>query len=338
MTINILYGDIGGTKTLLQLAEFSEIGIQLILTRKYPSQDFVSFSDIVSDFLHQAATSTTISAASFAVAGPVIDHKKAKLTNLPWNIDSAALAQQFSIPNVSIINDFEAAALGIDALTKNDLMPLQTGEINLEAMRVVLGAGTGMGVAWSAWVNGHRYPFSTEAGHIDFAATDDLQIELFKFLGNKFGHVSIERLLSGSGLTDIFRFLQQKYDAESLMGYDLEADSGAIITDLALKQQHPLAQQALELFVTIYGAYAGNLALVGLCRGGVYIAGGIAPKILEAMTDGRFIQAFCDKGRFSRLMQEIPVYVVTNPEISLLGARLSAQELLNAVEQNKNRV
>jgi len=325
---HIIYSDIGGTKTLLQLAEANEAGMQSVLTRKYSSQDFVSFSDIVNDFLNQIAVSPSISAACFAVAGPVVDHKTAKLTNLAWNIDSAELSQQFSIPEIVLLNDFEAAALGIDALSKNDLIPLQSGQVYLEAMRVILGAGTGMGVAWSAWVNGCRYPFSTEAGHIDFAATDDLQVELFRFLQRKFGHVSIERLLSGSGLTDIFRFLHGN-DVSDLVPYDLEEDSGAVITDLALKQRHLLAKQALELFVTIYGAYAGNLALAGLCRGGVYIAGGIAPKILEAMTDGVFMNAFCDKGRFSGLMQEIPVHIVNNPEISLLGARLKAYDLLS---------
>lgn len=325
---HIIYGDIGGTKTLLQLAEANEVGMQSVLTRKYSSQDFGFFSDIVSDFLNQIAITPSISAACFAVAGPVIDHKTVKLTNLSWSIDSAELSQQFSIPKISLLNDFEAAAVGIDALSKNDLVTLQAGQAYLEAMRVVLGAGTGMGVAWSAWVNGRRYPFSTEAGHVDFAATDDLQVELFRFLQRKFGHVSIERLLSGSGLTDMFRFLHEN-NANALIAYNLEEDSGAVITDLALNQQHALAKQALELFVTVYGAYAGNLALAGLCRGGVYIAGGIAPKILEAMTDGAFMNAFCDKGRFSGLMQKIPVHIVNNPEISLLGARLKAYDLLS---------
>lgn len=331
----IFYGDIGGTKTLLQLAEIDDAGILVVLTRKYPSQEFASFADMVEDFLQHAETNPTISSACFAVAGPVIDHQKARLTNLSWTIDSSEIAAQFSFPQVMILNDFEAAALGIDALSSHDLVVLQTGLAHPPGMRVILGAGTGMGVSWSAWINGRRYPFSSEAGHIDFAATDDLQIDLWKALQRKLGHVSVERLLSGAGLTDIFKFLQDSQKTKDAIIHGLLEDSGAVITELALKQHHRVAMQALELFVTIYGAYAGNLALAGLCRGGVYIAGGIAPKILEIMKTDRFLRAFCDKGRFSQLMREIPVHVVINPEIGLLGARLAACDLLNPDKQSK---
>ena len=234
-----------------------------------------------------------------------------------------------------ILNDFEAAALGIDALSSDDVVVLQTGLTHPLGMRVILGAGTGMGVSWSASINGRRYPFPSEAGHIDFAATDNLQIDLWKALQKKWGHVSVERLLSGSGLTDIFKFLQDSQKTKGALVYGLPEDSGAVITELALKQHHRVAIQALELFVTIYGAYAGNLALAGLCRGGVYIAGGIAPKILKIMEAGGFLQAFCDKGRFSQLMHEIPVHLVINSEIGLLGARLTACDLLNPDKQSK---
>ncbi|WP_244072438.1 glucokinase [Nitrosomonas sp. PY1] len=330
MKTHIFYGDIGGTKTLLQLAKIDDAGVDVVLTRKYSSQEYISFVDMVKDFLQHAEINPTISAACFAVAGPVIDHQKAKLTNLNWVIDSSEIAAQCSLPQVMILNDFEAAALGIDALSSHDLEVLQIGLAHPLGMRVILGAGTGMGVSWSAWVDGRRHPFSSEAGHIDFAATDDLQIDLWKALQKKFGHVSVERLLSGPGLTDIFKFLQDHQKADDPIVRDLPEDSGAVITRLALKQRHRVAIQALELFVTIYGAYAGNLALVGLCRGGVYIAGGIAPKILEIMKGGGFLRAFCDKGRFSQLMREIPVHVVINPEIGLLGARLAACDLLNS--------
>lgn len=328
MNKQIVCGDIGGTKTILQLAEIKDKKISEQLTHRYDSQAFANFSDILGDFLNTAGASSCPAAACFAIAGPIVA-QQAKLTNLSWRIDSADIANEFSIAQVKLINDFAAAALAIDNLRSDDLATLQAGQAHAQAMRVVLGAGTGMGVAWLGWMEGRYFAFPTEAGHMEFAPVNPLQIRLLETLQDKFGHVSVERLLSGSGLTNIFNFLQTQHEESSdLAIIHLEEDSGARISALAQKN-HPIAIQSLNLFAEIYGAYAGNLALAGLCRGGVYIAGGIAPRILNILNSGGFMQAFRDKGRFAALMNEIPVHIVTNREISLLGAKQEAYYLLN---------
>lgn len=327
-----LYGDIGGTKTILQMAEISDGAIQPPFTQRYDSQTFATFSDILKDFLNRSGITRHPLAACFAIAGPIVA-QQATLTNLPWKINSTGIANEFSIANVKLINDFEAAALAVEILSPDDLTTLQAGHMHEQAMRVVLGAGTGMGVAWLPWSKDRYVALATEAGHMDFAPANKLQIRLLEALHNKFGHVSVERLLSGSGLTSIFNFLQSSPEMPAdLLVTNLKEDSGATITMLAQSHKHPVAIQALNVFTEIYGAYAGSLALAGLCRGGVYIAGGIAPKIVNFLNSGGFMHAFRDKGRFSTLMNEIPVHIITNPEISLLGAKREVHNLLNNSE------
>ncbi len=329
MNKQLIYGDIGGTKTILQLAEIKGEEVYEQFTYRYDSHTFANFSDILKDFLNRAGTKNPPAAACFAIAGPIIA-QQVKLTNLLWQINSNDIAHEFSIPNVKLINDFEAAALAVESLSPDDLVTLQAGQAHAQAMRVVLGAGTGMGVAWLTWVENRYFALSTEAGHMDFAPVNKLQISLLETLQNKFGHVSVERLLSGSGLTNIFNFLQMNQEIPSgLSAANLKEDSGATITTLAQTHRNPIAIESLNLFAEIYGAYAGNLALAGLCRGGVYIAGGIAPKITNILNSGGFVQAFRDKGRFSALMNEIPVHIITNPGIGLRGAQREAHNLLN---------
>ncbi|MBS0298337.1 MAG: glucokinase [Proteobacteria bacterium] len=335
MNTQLLYGDIGGTKTVLQLAEIADGGMRECCTKRYDSAAFATFSDILQDFLGQAPPHPP-AAACFAVAGPIAV-QQATLTNLPWRISSADIAHEFSIATVKLINDFEAVALAIEDLPCGDLITLQTGQPHAHAMRVVLGAGTGMGVAWLAWINGRYFALPTEAGHIDFAPLTPLQTGLLEWLQQRFDHVSVERLLSGSGLTNIFKFLQTHTTASDLPAIELAEDSGAAIAALVQNQKHPVALQALELFTEIYGAYAGNLALAGLCRGGVYVAGGIAPKMIDTLRAGSFMRAFRAKGRFSALLHEIPVHVVTNPAIGLLGARREAQHLLQNHEKSHSK-
>lgn len=322
----LLYGDIGGTKTVLQLAEIADGGIRECCTKRYDSTAFATFSDILRDFLSQATTHPP-AAACFAVAGPIAA-QQATLTNLPWRISSADIAHEFSMAAVKLINDFEAIALAIDSLPPSDLITLQAGQPHAHAMRVALGAGTGMGVAWLPWIDGRYHALPTEAGHIDFAPLTPLQTGLLEWLQQRFGHVSVERILSGSGLTNIFKFLQTQTATLDLPPVELAEDSGATVTALAQTAKHPAALQALELFAEIYGAYAGNLALAGLCRGGVYVAGGIAPKMIDTLRAGGFMRAFRAKGRFSALLHEIPVHVVTNPAPGLLGAQQEAWHLL----------
>jgi glucokinase len=332
MSNYLIYGDIGGTKTLLRIAVSDGDKTKSYYEQRYDSQAHADFNEILADFLVNAGMDKAKrypASACFAIAGPIVA-QQAKLTNLPWLMDATALTAEFSIPKVKLINDFEAVALGIEILSQDDLATLQCGVTNSPAMRVVLGAGTGMGVAWLHWQGDRYLPLPTEGGHIDFAPTTPLQMELLNHLTKKFGHVSIERVLSGWGLTNIFNFLQA--DATRFPGIaamELKEDSGAIITKLAFEQKHPVALQALELFVEIYGAFAGNLALLGLCRGGVYIAGGIAPRIIDSLKKGSFMCAFRNKGRYTGMMSEIPVHVITNPQVGLLGAGLQAQRLID---------
>ncbi|MCB1985140.1 MAG: glucokinase [Burkholderiales bacterium] len=331
MNKRLIYGDIGGTKTLLQSAEIMNGVVKEHGVHRYHSSDYKSFSDILGDFLDKSGdvhqTDCKPAAACFAVAGPVVN-QRVQLTNLTWQIDAAEISEVFSIPSVKLLNDFEAAASGVEILSPDDLVTLQEGHAQPKAMRVVLGAGTGMGVAWLVWQEDGYRPVSTEAGHIDFAPTTDLQIQLLESLQKKFHHVSVERVLSGAGLTHLFNFLQASAaEFTNLMAIQMDEDSGAAITALAIEQNHPVAIRSLELFAEIYGAYAGNLALAGLCRNGVYIAGGIAPRIMNTIQAGGFMRAFCDKGRFAELMREIPVRIITNPGVSLLGAKREAQIL-----------
>jgi glucokinase len=319
----VLAGDVGGTKTLLALASLEGGRWKIQEERRYENRDFSDFHALLDAFL--AANGNAPAAACFAIAAPVTG-RSVRLTNLDWIIDADAIAHDFKIPLVRLINDFEAVAVGVEALGEGDMEALQAGRPVVRAPRVVVGAGTGLGVAWLVH-SGERYtPIPTEAGHTDFAPQGELQIGLLRYLAEKFGHVSWERVLSGHGLIEVFRYLDEERSGKPLglgpLGPD--EDAAARITDLALHHSHPVADQALDLFARIYGAVAGNLALAGLTRGGVYIAGGIAPKILPRLKDGRFIEAFRDKGRFASLLAEMPVMVVTNPKIGLLGAMLAA--------------
>ncbi|MEO6432335.1 MAG: glucokinase, partial [Nitrosospira sp.] len=210
MTRYYISGDIGGTKTLLQATELKDGDAQVCCERRYASQEYACFSDMLREFLRETMTlgigSNPVSAC-FAVAGP-ITQQVASLTNLPWVMDSAAIAKEFSIPVVKLINDFKTVALGIETLPESDLATLQAGKPSAMELRVTLGAGTGMGVAWLIWQDGRYIPLSSEAGHMDFAPADELQDRLLQYLRKKFGHVSIERILSGPGLTNTFNFLQ----------------------------------------------------------------------------------------------------------------------------------
>lgn len=324
-------GDIGGTKTLLQAVQLKEGSTQMCCERRYDSRAYPSFSDILREFLNDAAAFgvESIPATScFAVAGPIANQEVA-LTNLPWVMNAAAIGREFSLPKVKIINDFAAVALSVEILSESDLETLQAGKPYGTGMRVALGAGTGMGGAWLVCQSGRYIALPSEAGHIDFAPANELQARLLQYLRKIFGHVSVERVLSGPGLTNVFNFLQADLNGTAdLMQVRLEDDGAAQVADLAFNHKHPIAAKAMDLFVEVYGAYAGNLALAGLCRNGVYVAGGIAPRIIAKLREGGFMRAFRDKGRFSSLMGEIPVHVVMNPKAGLLGAAQEAQRML----------
>jgi glucokinase len=321
-----LAGDIGGTKTLLQI--FKEPGLrEPLLRRSYSSAAYSSLDLIVADFLAEANVSD-VAAACFALAGPVFG-RIVSLTNLPWVVNADALATQFGIKSIKLINDFEAVGLGVAAMEEADLLSLQQGAKQEQGLRVVVGAGTGLGVAWLNMQDEKYIVHPSEGGHLDFAPIDETQYELLRYLQQRHQHVSYERIVSGPGLVTIFEFLrdtQRATPSAAIVAAMSGADAAATISLFASEQQEEIAVKALDLFTQIYGAFVGNIALVALPRGGIYIAGGIAAKIASQMQNGCFMQTFLDKGRFKDLLSTLPMYIVLNPDIGLLGASLQALE------------
>lgn len=322
----ILAGDIGATKTWLLLAEATPGGLRTVREQRFDSADFDGLVPMIRTLLACEATPVEIRSACFGVAGPV-EGRRAALTNLPWLVDADEIAQRCGIDAVRLINDFEAVGHGIEALADRDIATLQIGRPDAKGARAVLGAGTGLGVCLIV-PDGERYQvIATEGGHVDFAPTDELQMGLLRFLQGRFGHVSYERILSGPGLVNIYEFLQDAgaHQPAAELAQALHTDgAAAAISQAALGDHDSCARAALQLFIAIYGAQAGNLALTVLARGGVYLAGGIAPKVLAELKSGEFMRAFCDKGRFAALLSTIPVHVVLNPQVGLMGAALVA--------------
>lgn len=325
--MNILAGDIGGTKTLMQIAALSHDHYEVICEKSYVSNDYKNFYDIVVLFLDEyAANSKNMTAACFGVAGPVttLPHNQiATVTNLPWQLDTVQLRTLTGLDHIYLINDFQAVGYGIDTLAHDDFVILQTGQDQPRAPRIVLGAGTGLGVAQLIWQADRYEVLATEGGHIDFAPTTLQQLKLLEFLLNRFDHVSYERLLSGPGLVNIYDYLRHsgftKESSELSLAMS-RSDPAAAIADYAIKKNDVLAGEALDLFIAIYGAMAANLALINLAFGGIYVAGGIVPKILARMAGGGFIRAFNHKGRMTKLLKTMPVCVVMNPKVGLRGA------------------
>lgn len=332
--MQVLAGDIGGTKTLLQLSEFDQHGLRVVAEQRFDSTSYDGLSPMVEEFLGNSARGRRPQAASFGIAGPITSTSRgaiAKVTNLPWVVDSAELSTRLATPRVRLINDFQAVAYGIEALSPDDLLVLQSGERQPEAPCAVVGAGTGLGQALLVWQDGHYEAIATEGGHVDFAPTDDIQAELLRFLHARYGRVSYERILSGAGIVSLYSFFASRgHVGDKHQVAEQAENSAAAITNAALQGNDKLAVSALQLFVKIYGAHAGNVALGYLPAGGVFIAGGIAPKILPALQDGNFVRAFCDKGRMSALLAAMPVYLIINERVGLLGAARVASRLCNA--------
>ncbi|KPJ89921.1 MAG: hypothetical protein AMJ53_15280 [Gammaproteobacteria bacterium SG8_11] len=319
MTKTILAGDIGGTKTLLTVAQVSgtieNARINIVAEHRFDSQAYAAFDEVLAEFFAHSWYNhkPVIDCACIGVAGPVKGHI-AKVTNLPWEINSDDLADRFGVGKMRLINDFQAVGYGIELLKAEDFLQLQAGEPQQHGVRAVIGAGTGLGHGILIWQQGRYEVFSSEGGHASFAPTDAMQIELLKYLQRKYTNVSWELVCSGPGLENIYSFLANNHAPHTR--YSLSA---AEITQSAFEQKDPLAQQALQTFVKIYGAQTGNLALTYLATGGVYVAGGIAPKILPMLQQGEFIEAFNDKSKMHNLLKSIPVSVVTNPKVGLLG-------------------
>ncbi|MBI1194270.1 MAG: glucokinase [Gammaproteobacteria bacterium] len=329
----VLAADVGGTKCLLQLTRI-ELGRAHPLTEptRFTSADYSCLEDILETFLqtnpldaHERSTLT----ACLAVAGPVMEGgARARVTNLPWALDADAVSTRFSFKKTIIINDFEAMGYGVDCLDPGDSVTLQIGQAQADGPRLVVGAGTGLGVGQLFYQNGAHRPAATEAGHMDFAPVDDEQIALLNFLRRRWQHVSVERLLSGQGLCNIHDFLVDASPGKlnpALANAMAEGDPAAAISRYANLGDAPTAHAAMRLFTSIYGAVTGNLALMTLPRGGVFVTGGIAAKNLDYLQqDDRFLNAFLDKGRMTDLLASFPITVSMDQELGLKGAAHAA--------------
>jgi len=320
----MIAGDIGGTKTILQLLKTDGKQYQSLYSKRYASSEHADFKSLLAEFIHSSQSvinNQPIVSVCLGIAGPV-NERTAQVTNLPWRIDADVLQHELAIQHVELINDFMAVGYGIDLLQQSDFYCLQTGVAVEKATRVVIGAGTGLGQGYLVWQGGQYVPHPSEGSHADYAPHNLVQIELLKYLQAKFGHVSWERVASGSGLVNIFEFLISTQPATAALerALQLSEDKAATLADFALVHYDKLAEQALDIFIEAYGAQAGNLALTCLAQGGVYIAGGIAPKLIQRMARGDFMRAFGNKGRFASLMASLPVKVVMNPEVGVHGA------------------
>jgi glucokinase len=315
----ILAGDIGGTNARLAYFQPQNGQFQLVSERVFPSREYSELGEIVSKFLSDSAARPE--AACFGIAGPV-HNGRVEVSNLPWVIDRSRLAKQIQLPATLLINDLEATAWGIGALTSQDLVALNRVAPSV-GNQAVIAPGTGLGEAGLLWNGSQHQVFACEGGHTDFGPQGDLQVELVQFLAHRFGHVSYERVLSGPGLVNVYEFLREKGCGQEPSGFAAQlghGDDAAAISRAAMDGANPLAEQALDLWISVYGAEAGNLALKTMATGGIFLGGGISPKILPNLMGPLFMKAFLEKGRLRSLLESIPVQVITNDKAGLLGA------------------
>jgi glucokinase len=321
----LLAGDVGGTKTLLGLFERADPRPRPVETRSYPTHGFGSFTEILDAFARDVHKPFSVDAAAAGVAGPVVGDT-ARLTNIDWDVSAAEIRARFGTARARLLNDLEAMANGASVLAADELAILQEGTPRDDGNAVVIAAGTGLGEAYLHRVNGRLQPVASEGGHADFAARTDREIALLNMLRRDYGRAEIEHVLSGPGIVNLHRLTHDGRECEAIRGVD-QAEAPAAITAAALDQRCAGCVEALSMFVSAYGAEAGNLAMRGVATAGVFVGGGIAPKILPALRDGRFIDAFRAKGPMTELVSRIPVKVILNPEAALLGAAVCAQEL-----------
>jgi glucokinase len=322
----ILAGDIGGTSTRLALCDVAAPDqVRIVEEEHYPSRNYPGLGEIVKEFV--SAHPQPIEDACFGIAGPVRDGR-VETPNLPWVIEAAVLAAQFKIRRVTLLNDLEANAWGVFTLGADDLATLSSGSPTKDGNAAIISAGTGLGEAGYHWHGTSLYPFASEGGHADFAPHDELTIELFQWLHSRHGHVSWERVVSGPGLVNIYTFLRdvkRRTEPPTLADAVRSGDPAAAISKAALDESSDLAVEALDLFVGLYGSEAGNLALKMKATQGVWVGGGIAPKILPRLKRPGFVEAFHDKGRFRAFLEAIPIRVILNDKTALRGAALHAR-------------
>jgi glucokinase len=324
----VLAGDVGGTKTNLALYDKRGSGLIPVRETSLQSRQFDSLEAAIQRFL-EGGPRQAVDAACLGVAGPVVEGR-CVATNLPWIIDEQILSRAIPAAKVRLLNDLEAAGHGVLVLPANELRSLQAGVPKRGSMAII-AAGTGLGEAMIVREGERRVVIATEGGHTDFAPRGDLEEDLLKYLRKEFGRVSVERILAGPGFFNLYRFLRDTgwaKESPEVADKVRSGDPAAVITSRAGSDGDPLCVKAVEMFVSIYGAEAGNLALKTLAVGGVVVAGGIAPRIIDWMTTGTFMTAFKDKGRLSPLMDGIPVQVALNPKAPLLGAAEVASTLI----------
>jgi glucokinase len=328
----ILAGDVGGTKVELALYKFEQGQLSQVREGKFPAREFPGLAQILKRFFKESGITTeertTLSAACFGVPGPV-RHGRLKLTNLPWELDSRQLSADLKVDHVYLINDLEANGYGIAELAPDKIFYLSQGDPGAKGNRALMSAGTGLGESTLIW-NGHVHiPMASEGGHGDIAARTDDEIALLGYLRKKLqGRVSYERVISGMGLENIYSFCRDVKGMEEpswLKDRMVREDPNAVIGEVGVAGGNELCEKTLDMFVSAYGAEAGNLALRVLAVGGVYLGGGIAPKILTKMKDGAFMQAFLDKGRLSQLLEQAPVCVILDEKAALMGAAAYAE-------------
>jgi glucokinase len=331
----ILAGDVGGTNTRLAFFEGTPDQLRAIQVEIFRSADFAGLAEIVRKFLD--THKQPVEAACFGLPGAVVNGR-VETTNLPWVVDSRNLATEVGLQQVQLVNDLYANAHGIALLAESDFVVLNAGLPNAAGNRALISAGTGLGEAGLfADAQGAHHPFPSEGGHTDFAPRNDLETELLRYLLGRFEHVSYERVLSGPGLHNIYQFLRDTGRGQEptwLAEQIAQGDPPAAISKSALEGTSEICVQALDIFISLYGAEAGNLALKMLATGGVYVGGGIAPKIIRKLSSTVFLKSFTAKGRIGGVLKEIPVRVITNDKTALLGAgRVAALSLAKTQER-----
>ncbi len=323
----ILAGDVGGTKVHLALYQFDRGQLSHVRDEKFPAQEHAGLEEIVKKFLEES-NHPDVTAACFGVPGPVRGGRL-KLTNLPWVLDSRELSIALNIEHLFLINDLEANGYGIPELAADQIFELSAGDSGAVGNRGLVSAGTGLGEALLVWNGKMHTPMASEGGHCDFSARNETEVDLLRYLQKQLGgRVSFERVVSGIGLKNIYSFLRDEKKLEEpawLKERMQEEDPNAVIGELGESGENELCARTLDIFAGAYGAEAGNMALKILAAGGMYLGGGIAPKILKKMKDGAFMKAFTDKGRLSDLLIHTPVRIILESRAALIGAAAYAE-------------
>ena len=318
----ILAGDIGGTKTLIGLFEPRDLRPIPVHIESFPTTDYAGLPAIIEAFYTTRPTRPPITVAAFGVAGPVIN-QSAQMTNVEWRVDADELARTFAFPHVRLLNDLEAMAYAVPVLEGAELTSLQTGARRADGNIAVVAAGTGLGGALLHRLGQRYLPVASEIGHSDFAARNDRELDFVRYIRARYGRCEIEHVVCGPGLVNLAEFTHQQVRCAAVT----HAEVAAEVSKSALARSCPCCIEALDMFVDAYGAVAGNLALIGVATGGVFIGGGIAPRILPALQSGRWLEAFRDKPPMRPLLEAMPVHIILNSDAGLIGAAVYANGL-----------